>query len=206
MRTTQMSFAFLSTFALVNAAATPPSIYRRAPAPPTLANGYAYQGCYVDVGRTISAAQTANGQMSNDACTAYCFSKGFAYAGTEYANECYCGNSLAKGGVLANEADCTSVCSGDATQPCGGPNRLSLYKTSQITGPSVNPGVGDWSSIGCYAEGTTGRALTYGVGTVPAGQMTVAKCTAACAAANFILAGVEYSGECCKSTLQYNKP
>ncbi|KAK2050271.1 galactose oxidase [Colletotrichum somersetense] len=202
MRTTQLSFAFLSTLAFVNAAATPPSINKRAPAPATLAHGYAYQGCYVDVGRTISDADTANGQMSNDACTDFCFNKGFAYAGTEYYNECYCGNTLAKGGVIANEADCTTPCSGNATQPCGGPNRLSLYKTPQIVAPSVNPGVGDWSSIGCYAEGTTGRALTYGVGTIPAGQMNVANCTAACAAANFILAGVEYSGECyCGNTI-----
>ncbi|KAK1994676.1 WSC domain-containing protein, partial [Colletotrichum falcatum] len=206
MRSTQVSFAFLSTLALANAAATPPSISKRASAPATLAHGYTYQGCYVDVGRTLSEDATANGQMSNDACTDFCFSKGFAYAGTEYYNECYCGNALAKGGVIAKEADCTTACSGNATQPCGGPNRLSLYKSSQLTGPSVNPGVGDWSSIGCYTEGTTGRALTYGVGTVPANQMNVANCTAACAAANFILAGVEYSGECCKSSPKYSKP
>lgn len=49
-----------------------------------------------------------------------------------------------------------------------------------------------------HSEGTTGRALTYGVGGIPGNQMTVAKCTAACANANFILAGVEYSGECCE--------
>lgn len=89
--------------------------------------------------------------MSNDACTTYCYNKGFSYAGTEYYNECYCGNALAKDGVLANEADCSTPCSGNATQPCGGPNRLSLYQTSLIMGPSVNPGVGDWSSIGCYS-------------------------------------------------------
>ncbi|GKT55210.1 wsc domain-containing protein [Colletotrichum tofieldiae] len=206
MRATQLSFAFLSTFALVNAAATPHGIYKRAAAPANLTHGYVYQGCYVyasppnkstfDVGRTISDGATASGQMTNDVCTNYCYNKGFSYAGTEWYNECYCGNALAKGGVLANEADCTTPCSGNATQPCGGPNRLSLYKTSLIVGPSVNPGVGDWSSIGCYAEGTTGRTLTYGVGSIPGAEMTVAKCTAACASANFILAGIEYSGEC----------
>lgn len=89
--------------------------------------------------------------MSNEACTTFCYGKGFAYAGTEYYNECYCGNALATGGIAANEADCTTACSGNATQACGGPNRLTMYKTSLIVGPSVNPGVGDWSSIGCYS-------------------------------------------------------
>ncbi|WYZ34618.1 hypothetical protein EsH8_I_000894 [Colletotrichum jinshuiense] len=203
MRTAQLSFAFLSTFTLANAAAAyPPGLYKRAAPQTTLAHGYVYQGCYVDVGRTISAANTASNQMSNEACTTFCYGKGFAYAGTEYYNECYCGNALATGGIAANEADCTTACSGNATQACGGPNRLTMYKTSLIVGPSVNPGVGDWSSIGCYSEGTTGRALTYGVGTVPGAEMTVAKCTAACKAANYILAGVEYSGECyCGNTI-----
>lgn len=50
------------------------------------------------------------------------------------------------------------------------------------------------------SEGTTGRALTYGVGTIPGAQMTVALCTAACKTAGYTLAGVEYSGECCKSS------
>lgn len=50
------------------------------------------------------------------------------------------------------------------------------------------------------SEGTTGRALLQGAGSVPGDQMTVAKCTAACAAADATntLAGVEYGGECCK--------
>ena len=50
------------------------------------------------------------------------------------------------------------------------------------------------------SEGTTGRTLTTGVGVTGGGAaMTVALCTSACQAANFIYAGVEYAGECCKS-------
>ncbi|OLN88507.1 WSC domain-containing protein-like protein 1 [Colletotrichum chlorophyti] len=196
MRTTQLSLAFLATITLADAAAYRPGLYKRAAAPANLTHGYVYQGCYVDVGRTISGAVTSSDQMTNEACTEYCYGQGFPYAGTEYYRECWCGNALATGGILANEADCTTPCVGNTTQPCGGPFRLSLYKTPLIVGPSVNPGVGDWSSIGCYAEGTTGRTLTYNAGSVPAGEMTVAKCTSACHDLNFILAGVEYSGEC----------
>ncbi|TDZ74316.1 WSC domain-containing protein [Colletotrichum trifolii] len=196
MKTTQLTSTFLSTLTIVNAAATyQPGLQKRAlQAPNTTANGYQYQGCFIDVGRTISAAVSTNQLMTNELCTKTCFDKSYTYAGTEWYGECYCGSALASGGVLANEADCTTPCNGNATQPCGGPNRLSLYKTSLLVGPTVNPGIGDWTSIGCYAEGTTGRTLDHGIGVD--GGMTVAKCTAACQAQNFILAGVEYSGEC----------
>lgn len=59
------------------------------------------------------------------------------------------------------------------------------------------------------SEGTNGRTLTYAIGSVPAANMTVALCTSACKAAGYILAGVEYSGECCKAGLPrspYGKP
>jgi len=64
--------------------------------------------------------------------------------------------------------------------------------------------VNGFTHAGCYAEGTTGRALTYGVSgaTIPAAQMTVDRCTAACLATNFLLAGVEYGSECyCANTI-----
>ncbi|GAB0136237.1 hypothetical protein EsDP_00004548 [Epichloe bromicola] len=151
-----------------------------------------------DIGRTINGADTADGQMTTQKCTQFCFTKGFPYAGTEYTSECYCGSQLASGGVKAPATDCSMACGGNATQPCGGGSRLTLWKTSKITAPSVNPGVDGWVSMGCYSEGTAGRALTQQiVGAVPGAEMTVAKCAAACQAyAGNVLAGVEYGGEC----------
>ncbi|PHH91458.1 hypothetical protein CDD83_359 [Cordyceps sp. RAO-2017] len=169
---------------------------RDAVAPPSFDNGWKYQGCYVDVGRTLDGPSTADANMTNEKCASFCFSKGYPYAGSEYHAECYCGSKLAPGGVKAAEKDCSDTCGGDASQPCGGAKRLTLYQTSQVSGPSVNPGVNGWASIGCYSEGTTGRALTQGTNSVPEAQMTVAKCTAACTASGYILAGLEYGGEC----------
>lgn len=103
------------------------------------------------MGRTINLANTADAQMTNDKCVQFCFGKGFPYAGTEYTSECYCGTQLATGGVEAADGDCSSSCGGNATQPCGGPGRLTLYHTSEIKGPAVNPGVDGWESIGCYS-------------------------------------------------------
>lgn len=46
----------------------------------------------------------------------------------------------------------------------------------------------------CHSD-TGARTLTRQV--TPAGQLTIASCTAACQAAGFVLAGAEYSVECC---------
>jgi hypothetical protein len=61
-----------------------------------------------------------------------------------------CGNALFTGGVIANELDCNTPCAGNGTQPCGGGSRLTLYLTTEVTGPGVNPGVDGWESMGCY--------------------------------------------------------
>ena len=42
------------------------------------------------------------------------------------------------------------VCTGNADELCGGPNRLNVFENSQITGPVVNPGPGAWGTMGCY--------------------------------------------------------
>lgn len=144
--------------------------------------------------------------MTAESCIAFCSTKGFQYAGTEYAQECYCGSSLAAGAAQAAEADCNTACTGDATEPCGGGGRLTLFYSSVPVGPQPNPGVNGFVHIGCYSEGATGRSLTYGVGTIPGAEMTVAKCTAACHTAGYILAGVEYGGECCKCPLDSRSP
>ncbi|KAG5979836.1 hypothetical protein E4U43_006823, partial [Claviceps pusilla] len=189
----------LSLLALGNAA----SVEKRDLVPPNdaeLGNEWDYQGCYRDVGRTINAASTADAQMTNQKCMQFCFSRKFPYAGTEYASECYCGDRLAIGGIEVPASDCFMSCAGNKTQPCGGAGRLTLWKTSNVSAPSFNPGVNGWVSMGCYLEGISGHALTHAPDTIVNAEITVAKCTAACksADAGFILAGVEYGGECCE--------
>lgn len=150
-------------------------------------------------GRTINSAGYADAAaMTIESCIAFCAGKGFPYAGTEYSVECFCGTSLAAAATKVADTACNMPCSGAATEPCGAGSRLSMFHTNAITGPGPNPGVNGFTYLGCYSEGTTGRALTYGAGLAGA-TLTVDKCTAACHAANYILAGVEYGGECCKS-------
>lgn len=41
-----------------------------------------------DVGRTLTGASYSNSTMTDEQCVAYCDSKGFIYAGTEYSSQC----------------------------------------------------------------------------------------------------------------------
>jgi len=50
-------------------------------------------------------------------------------AGTEYAGQCFCGNSLTTTTPL-DEGKCDMPCNGDATQTCGGSLALSVYSSS----------------------------------------------------------------------------
>ncbi|KAH6711606.1 hypothetical protein BKA61DRAFT_554745 [Leptodontidium sp. MPI-SDFR-AT-0119] len=165
--------------------------------PSTLPGTWKSQGCYIDIGRTLTGGgYTNNTGMTDESCIAYCEKAGYIYAGTEYAEECYCGNTLASGSGPAPTADCNVACSGNATEPCGGGNRLNLFWNGQ-TGPTTNPGPGLWAFSGCYTEGTTGRALDHGLAVVGgSNNMSVSNCVAACQGAGYSLAGVEYSGEC----------
>ena len=168
--------------------------------PATLPTPWMSLGCWDDVpGRTISAASYSNATtMTIESCINYCGTRGFRYTGVEYSVECFCGSDLAKTALQVAAEYCNMACSGNATQPCGGPGRLNLFQNPSIPRPQTNPGVNGFVHLGCYAEGTTGRALTYGVSSaaVSSAEMTVGRCTAACLGAGYLLAGVEYGGEC----------
>jgi hypothetical protein len=121
---------------------------------------------YRDVGRTLTGGgYDDNVAMTVESCISYCTTAGFTYAGTEYSTQCcksstqvyrisltplVCGSSLATGSGLAASGDCSMACSGNATEACGGPNRLNLF-WSGTTGPQINPGNGSWTFSGCYA-------------------------------------------------------
>ncbi|KAE8446194.1 hypothetical protein EG329_012419 [Mollisiaceae sp. DMI_Dod_QoI] len=182
----------LSLFALCCTASkslTPASI---------LPGTWSYQGCYVDVGRTLTGLSYSNTtSMTDESCVDYCDSNAFIYAGTEYSSQCFCGDTIASTALVANgTTDCNMPCAGNSSEPCGGLSRLSLFWNG-VSPPTTNPGLGAWSFVGCYTEGITGRTLPNQV-TTPGGpaNLTVALCTSACQTAGYVLSGVEYSREC----------
>jgi hypothetical protein len=61
-----------------------------------------------------------------------------------------CDKSISPGaGPAAKAGECDMTCTGNSGEPCGGPNRLSLFWSGQ-TGPETNPGPPHWAFSGCY--------------------------------------------------------
>jgi glucan 1,3-beta-glucosidase len=75
----------------------------------------------------------------------------------------------------------------------------TTLSTRTTTSATAGPTPSGWRYLGCYTDNVGGRALPVGT-QVPggAGAMTVEACTTACRAGGYVLAGLEYAGECCK--------
>lgn len=99
-------------------------------------SGWAYHGCYSDSNsqRVLTGVEFANlgiGAVTSTGCVEYCEKAGFSMAGTEYAGQCFCGNSLNGSSKLADEK-CDMKCSGDNSQTCGGSSALSVWQKSSV--------------------------------------------------------------------------
>lgn len=178
---------------------------------------WSYAGCYTEAtnGRALTGLinPIPGAQVSIESCTTAC--QGYSYAGMEYSQECYCGNTLNAGSALAaggtdpNANGCSMTCGANSTEYCGGGNRLSLYHTNNTTpgtptnptdpttptgGPGIPQTVGNWAYYGCVSDGVNGRTLNGKLNPIPAAENSVENCTTACQ--GFAYAGMEYSGEC----------
>ncbi|KAL9596717.1 MAG: hypothetical protein Q9219_005628 [cf. Caloplaca sp. 3 TL-2023] len=175
---------------------------------PLASNGsavYRYTGCYKEnnPGRQLKVQIYGNDPaMTNDKCITACAGQGYALAATEYTNECWCGRTTPR--TLGNETDCNYVCTGNATQTCGGNgyfhdhSYLSLFSNGKAlpplpdVPPSITKSYGAYNYSGCYTEGVGGRAL--GAKQTASDDMTVAYCGSFCTGYQYF--GIEYSSEC----------
>lgn len=194
-----------------------------APLLPSGQGQYQYVGCFKEnnPGRQLSSLLYANSSNTNEMCINTCGAQGLTFCGTQYRDECWAGNKIPSQKV--DDSNCNFDCAGSLNQFCGGNGvdgsgaYFSLFADTlqwdgsfaSVTtssagsaatpqGPSVNPGVSGYTSIGCYTEATSGRALPNGRGV---DSPTVANCVQACSSDNFVYAGVEYGGEVCFLTL-----
>ncbi|KAH7310117.1 carbohydrate-binding WSC domain protein [Rhexocercosporidium sp. MPI-PUGE-AT-0058] len=140
-----------STSTTVTASTTPPA-GTSSPLPYTdmTSNGFSFVGCAPEErndpsgakGRTLPGVLYADDTLTNDKCTTFCAGKGYKYAGTEYARECWCANSYPPSRqpktTKASLAGCSTKCKGNAAQYCGGGDWLSLYQACPAGGPCVN--------------------------------------------------------------------
>lgn len=193
-------------------------------AAPLLSSGqgkYRYVGCFQEnnPGRQLATQIYSDVKNNVAQCISTCAAKGYIFCGLQYHSECWGGNKIPK--LKVDGKNCNYECSASVNQICGGNGvgsgaggaYISLFADSQqwdgkLNGdatqgilsqnPTVNPGVYGYSSLGCYTEGTNGRALSSGQAN---NLQTVAGCLKACAAGNFLYGGVEYGGEVCASDI-----
>ena len=78
--------------------------------------------------RTLSDKFFFDAQMTVGKCAAQC--QDYAFFGTEYGGECYCGNELKGNLGKGLETDCQILCGGDKGELCGGASRLRVYERS----------------------------------------------------------------------------
>ncbi|KAK4993470.1 hypothetical protein LTR50_000400 [Elasticomyces elasticus] len=108
----------------------------------TTSLGYKYIGCGSDnvAARTLTQDFTWSPDMTPAMCVKYCKGKGYAYAGLEYADQCYCGSTLPadRAPVAGVQGNCFSACAGDKKQYCGGGSALSLYQACPAGGSCAN--------------------------------------------------------------------
>ncbi|KAF2426201.1 WSC-domain-containing protein [Tothia fuscella] len=175
---------------------------------PLFTNGsaqYGYIGCFREnsPGRQLSTnIYTDIKGNTNDKCIAACSAAGWIYAGTQYQNECWCGNAIPIQQDL--ERDCNYVCTGNGSQTCGGNGyfgdkaRMSLFsdltRFKNVTSPplSIPQSVNGYNYVGCYAE-KGGKAMGAKA-TTDSRFMTVELCAAFCSAYPYF--SVEYAQEC----------
>ncbi|CAG2204946.1 unnamed protein product [Mytilus edulis] len=102
-----------------------------------------YVGCFIDTHTRLFPYEyvldgTFPPDMENNLCLLHCKELGYIYFGTEAATHCFCGDDPYRYGpenvtdYYIKDYDCNYKCIGDPGQICGGPWRLSVYKTGYI--------------------------------------------------------------------------
>ncbi|ADV23630.1 glucan endo-1,3-alpha-glucosidase agn1 [Cryptococcus gattii Ru294] len=174
------------------------SVIEKRATPATTVSGWSYIGCYKDNGddRTLSGSKEITSTMTPSACVAYCSGLGYSYAGLEYYDECYCGNSI-DSTKLDVDTRCQFACKGDSSQACGGVTRLGVYYKGGSTSTSA-------TYVGCYKDNGDNRTLN-GSKKI-SNTMTPSVCTSYCSGLGYAYAGLEYYDECyCGNSLDSSK-
>ena len=129
--------------------------------------GFSYLGCYSDSvnSRALSGLINPGVASQNDVeqCASEC--SAFTYFGVEYGAECYCGSAINGGSALVagstpDVTGCNMVCSGNATEYCGGSNRINVYTYVAVASSALPSSSIASSSVASSNIGTSSSITT----------------------------------------------
>ncbi|KAL8652676.1 MAG: hypothetical protein Q9226_004173 [Calogaya cf. arnoldii] len=165
--------------------------------------GYAYMGveytseCYC--GNTIGAGAVA----VTDGCTMPCGGDKSQLCGGPNRLNFYKSSpstSSASGSSSTSRSSTGTIPGSSTSSGSSSTTSSSSSASASATGPITVQSIPGYGYLGCYSEGTGGRALSGLENPIAASQVSVEACGIACAQYTFF--GVEYSGECyCGNTI-----
>ncbi|WWC65393.1 uncharacterized protein I303_108011 [Kwoniella dejecticola CBS 10117] len=143
--------------------------------------------CWTDSGsaRTLQDYSYSATPMSAKACRVACANQGYAYAGTESGNQCFCGNKIS-GGAKAPTSTCNSICAGGTNETCGASGYMDLYNA---TGAAANNGIQGY--LGCFTDDSAFNGQSY-----VSDYMTVDACNQWCFARGSAYSGIRNGNQC----------
>jgi len=206
--TTTTSAAAVPTTSSTTSAVVVPTTSSTVPATTTstsasaaLPSGFSALGCFIDNGSGGRVLPYSNGASSTNTpaqCAANCRALGYQFSGTEYANECYCGNTLPTTNTTSTQ--CNMACAGDSTQFCGAGNRINIVQDlNWVQTFFARASFQTWNLMACYVDSGSARTLPNAVNLGATGgpnNATIPNCLSACAAAGYTYCGEEYYSEC----------
>ncbi|KAK4684846.1 glucan endo-1,3-alpha-glucosidase, partial [Tremellales sp. Uapishka_1] len=141
-----------------------------------LPSGWSYLYCASESWeqRLLQGFSFSSSKMTPLLCTNECQTLGFTIAGTEFGDECYCGNAfVGSGGNKGAASKCNVACQGDSSAECGAGWWLSVYTYNATT-----------SSCETTSPATTAATSVVANATVPVPTAAVASVNGTAATAS----------------------
>ena len=168
--------------------------------PANLPEGWTYAGCWVDnaFGRILSERQPNDANNTQESCAQTCFTQGFNVSGTQFSEECYCGNFVVNGGEKVDDSACSMACPGNSEEKCGAGNRVTIFAEGipiVVPVPASQTGglPGDWEYQGCLQD-KMDRVFKWQVILTDTNSAT--ECLTRCQKFGYLAAGLQYGEEC----------
>jgi hypothetical protein len=128
-------------------------IFTNGLAPPTV-KGWSTLGCYSENedSRTLTGHHSISDHRNSvPHCISTCQKRGFNFTGVESGNECYCGNTVNREAApIPGSQFCSTPCTGNKTEMCGGDNSLNLYTSTGPKGPACS--YNETGAYGCPSD------------------------------------------------------